>query len=198
MHNLKLNQNIVSEEEAIDALKTIIRYIGDDPDREGLIETPKRVLKAYQEYFSGYKSDSAQVLAKTFSGLANYDEMVIVKDIDIYSHCEHHMVPFHGHAHVAYIPSDKVVGLSKLSRVVQVYAKRLQTQEMLNMQIAKAIENALNPEGVAVIIHAKHGCMTSRGVSNPKAETVTAYYTGVLKTDNQKREELLRIIRLGG
>lgn len=194
MHNLKLNQHGVTEKDAIEALKTIIRYIGDNPEREGLLETPKRVLKAYHEYFSGYHEDSAQVLAKTFSGLASYDEMVIVKDIDVYSHCEHHMVPFYGSAHVAYIPNDKVVGLSKLSRVVQVYAKRLQTQEMLTMQVATAIEKALNPKGVAVIISAKHGCMNSRGVGNPDAATVTSYYTGILKTDAEKRKELYTLI----
>ena len=186
------NKAQVSEEKAEQAIKTIIQYIGEDPDREGLKSTPKRVIKAFREYFKGYKLDPNQYLLKTFSDVEGYDDMVIEKNISIQSHCEHHMAPIIGVAHVAYIPSDKVVGLSKLARVVEVFSKRLQTQERLTMQIAKTIMELLKPRGVAVTIDAEHQCMTSRGVKKENTSTVTNYFLGAFKDDLSFQNRYLR------
>jgi GTP cyclohydrolase I len=184
----------VSEEKAEQAIKTIIQYIGEDPEREGLKSTPKRVIKAFREYFKGYKLDPNQYLLKTFSDVEGYDDMVIEKNISIQSHCEHHMAPIIGVAHVAYIPSDKVVGLSKLARVVEVFSKRLQTQERLTTQIAKTIMEVLKPRGVAVTIDAEHQCMTSRGVKKENTTTVTNYFLGAFKDDLSFQNRYLRYI----
>ena len=184
----------VSEEKAEQAIKTIIQYIGEDPEREGLKSTPKRVIKAFKEYFKGYKLDPNQYLLKTFSDVEGYDDMVIEKNISIQSHCEHHMAPIIGVAHVAYIPSDKVVGLSKLARVVEVFSKRLQTQERLTTQIAKTIMEVLKPRGVAVTIDAEHQCMTSRGVKKENTTTVTNYFLGAFKDDLSFQNRYLRYI----
>ena len=173
----------VSDERAEEAVRTIIQWIGEDPKREGLASTPKRVIKAFKEYFKGYKENPDQYLSKTFTEVEGYDDMVIEKNISIQSHCEHHMAPITGVAHVAYIPSSKVVGLSKLARVVEVFAKRLQTQERLTMQIAKTIMDVLQPRGVAVTIDAAHQCMTTRGVKKEKTTTITNYFLGAFKDD---------------
>jgi len=184
----------VSDKEAEDAFRTILRWIGEDPTREGLIETPKRVTKAYKEYFQGYKKSTQEILSKTFGDVEGYDDMVIEKNITVESHCEHHMAPIIGVAHVAYIPKNKVVGLSKLARVVEVYSKRLQTQERLTMQIAKSIMEALDAKGVAVTIDASHQCMTMRGIKKERATTVTNYYLGQFKEDLNYQNRYLRFI----
>ncbi len=170
--NEKISQNI-SDKEAEEAFIKIIKWIGDDPSREGLLETPKRVMKAFREYFKGYNEDPKQVLEKTFGDVEGYDDMVVQKNISVHSHCEHHMAPIIGIAHVAYIPNQRIVGLSKLARVVEVFSKRLQTQERLTMQIAKTLMEALDAKGVAVSIDATHQCMTMRGVKKEQATTVT-------------------------
>ena len=187
------NQNI-SDQEAEEAIEILIRWIGEDPEREGLKSTPKRVVRAYKEYFQGYKEDPAKHLTKTFTEIEDYDDMIIEKDISIRSHCEHHMAPIIGVAHVAYIPSKKVVGLSKLARVVEAFSKRLQTQERLTMQIAKTIMHVLQPRGVAVTIDAAHQCMTSRGVKKEKTTTVTNYFLGAFKEDLSFQNRYLRYI----
>ena len=187
------NQNI-SDQEAEEAIEILIRWIGEDPEREGLKSTPKRVVRAYKEYFQGYKEDPAKHLTKTFTEIEDYDDMIIEKDISIRSHCEHHMAPIIGVAHIAYIPSKKVVGLSKLARVVEAYSKRLQTQERLTMQIAKTIMNVLQPRGVAVTIDAMHQCMTSRGIKKEKTTTVTNYFLGAFKEDLSFQNRYLRYI----
>jgi len=187
------NQNI-SDQEAEEAIEILIRWIGEDPEREGLKSTPKRVVRAYKEYFQGYKEDPAKHLTKTFTEIEDYDDMIIEKDISIRSHCEHHMAPIIGVAHVAYIPSKKVVGLSKLARVVEAFSKRLQTQERLTMQIAKTIMNVLQPRGVAVTIDAMHQCMTSRGIKKEKTTTVTNYFLGAFKEDLSFQNRYLRYI----
>tara|TARA_Y100000590_G_scaffold160109_1_gene183597 strand:+ start:2633 stop:3244 length:612 start_codon:yes stop_codon:yes gene_type:complete len=184
----------ISDERAEEAIKTIIQWIGEDPSREGLKSTPKRVLKAYKEYFSGYTQDANKFLSKTFTEVEGYDDMVIEKNISIQSHCEHHMAPIMGVAHVAYIPSHKVVGLSKLARVVEVFSKRLQTQERLTMQIAKTIMEVLQPRGVAVTIDASHQCMTNRGVKKENTTTVTNYFLGAFKDDLSFQNRYLRYI----
>ena len=173
----------ISDEQAEIAVRTIIQWIGENPDREGLLSTPKRVVKAFKEYFQGYKQDPNKYLSKTFTEVDGYDDMVIEKNISLQSHCEHHMAPIMGVAHVAYIPSKKVVGLSKLARVVEVFSKRLQTQERLTMQIAKTIMDVLQPRGVAVTIDAAHQCMTNRGIKKENATTVTNYLLGAIKAD---------------
>ncbi|HIF61430.1 MAG TPA: GTP cyclohydrolase I FolE [Candidatus Pelagibacter sp.] len=180
---LKKKKYEVSDQKAEEAIRTIIQWIGEDPEREGLLSTPKRVIKAFKEYFKGYSEDPNKYLSKTFTEVEGYDDMVIEKNISIQSHCEHHMAPIIGLAHVAYIPSDKVVGLSKLARVVEVFAKRLQTQERLTMQIAKTIMEVLKPRGVAVTIDAAHQCMTNRGVKKENTRTVTNYFLGAFKDD---------------
>ena len=178
-----LETSKVSDKEAEEAFIKILTWMGEDPNREGLLETPKRVIKAYKEFFSGYKEDATKVLEKTFGDVEGYDDMVIQKNISVQSHCEHHMVPIIGMAHVAYIPKDRVVGLSKLARVVDVFSKRLQTQERLTLQIAKSIMTALDAKGVAVTIDAAHQCMTTRGIKKERASTVTNYFLGQFKED---------------
>ena len=173
----------VSDKEAEEAFKTILTWIGEDPKREGLIETPRRVVKAFKEYFKGYHQDAKTELSKTFGDVEGYDDMVVEKNITLESHCEHHMAPIIGVAHVAYIPNKKVVGLSKLARTVEVFSKRLQTQERLTMQIATTLMSALDAKGVAVTIDAAHQCMTMRGIKKEKATTVTNYFLGSFKED---------------
>ena len=189
----KLEEKI-SKEEAKKAIQTILKYIGENPDREGLIETPKRVIKAFDEYFSGYAEDPQLYLEKTFGDVEGYDDMVIQKNISIQSHCEHHMAPIIGIAHVAYIPSEKVVGLSKLARVVEAYSRRLQTQERLTMQIANAINKGLRAHGTAVCIDAVHQCMTTRGVMKENATTVTNYFTGSFRDSQSLQQRFLSYV----
>ena len=184
----------ISDQKAEEAIQTLIQWIGENPKREGLKSTPQRVIKAYKEYFQGYQEDPAKYLTKTFTEVEGYDDMVIEKNISIRSHCEHHMAPIIGVVHLAYIPSKKVVGLSKLARVVEAFAKRLQTQERLTMQIAKTIMNVLQPRGVAVTIDAIHHCMTNRGVKKEKATTITNYFLGAFKEDLSFQNRYLRYI----
>ncbi len=183
-----------TEEQAKEAVRTLISWAGDDPEREGLIETPKRVINAYKEFFAGYFEDPNAILSKTFEEVAGYDEMVIVKNIKVESHCEHHMVPILGVAHVAYIPDKRVVGISKLARVIDVFGKRLQTQETMTAQVASCIQNALLPRGVAVVIDAQHQCMTTRGIKKSESATVTSRMLGVFRTDARTRSEFLNFI----
>ena len=187
-------RNSVTEEEVQEAVRTLITWAGDDPTREGLLDTPKRVLKAFNEFFSGYREDPDKILSKTFEEVAGYDEMVVIKDIRLESHCEHHMVPIIGTAHVAYIPEKRVVGISKLARIVDCYAKRLQTQETLTAQIAACIQRVLLPRGVAVVIDASHQCMTTRGVHKTSANTITSRMLGIFRTDARTRMEFLNFI----
>ena len=182
-----------SREEAEAAVRTLLAWAGDNPKREGLIDTPKRVVKAYEEWFSGYKEDPIQYLSRTFEDVQGYDDIVMLRDIDVESHCEHHVAPFMGKAYVAYMPTNAVVGISKLARVVEIYAKRLQTQETMTAQICDAINESLKPAGVAVMIDAKHMCMTTRGVHHPDVSTITTQFTGVFKTDRELRERFLRL-----
>jgi GTP cyclohydrolase I len=191
-----LDANTVSDKEAEAAFKTILTWLGEDPSREGLLETPKRVMKAYKEYFSGYKVDPSKILDKTFGDVDGYDDMVIQKNISIQSHCEHHMAPIIGKAHVAYIPNERVVGLSKLARVVEVFSKRLQTQERLTMQVAKTLMESLDAKGVAVTIDSTHQCMTMRGIKKEQASTVTNYYLGQFKEDLSYQNRYLRFISI--
>ena len=184
----------VSEKEVEEAFTKIIKWLGEDPSREGLKSTPKRLIKAYKEYFKGYSEDPAKILEKTFGDVQGYDDMVIQKNISIQSHCVHHMAPIIGVAHVAYIPNSRVVGLSKLARVVEVFSKRLQTQERLTMQIANALMEALNAKGVAVSIDATHQCMTTRGIKKEQATTITNYYLGKFKEDLGYQNRYLRFI----
>ena len=191
------NQNktdSISDKEAEEAFIKILQWIGEDPSREGLLETPKRVTKAFKEYFKGYKEDPKEILSKTFGDVNGYDDMVIQKNISVQSHCEHHMAPIIGVAHVAYIPKDRVVGLSKLARVVEVFSKRLQTQERLTMQIATTIMESLDAKGVAVSIDSTHQCMTMRGIKKEQATTVTNYYLGKFKEDLSYQNRYLRFI----
>ena len=189
-----IEANEVSDKEAEDAFKTILAWIGEDPSREGLLETPKRVVKAFKEYFSGYAQDAEQILDKTFGDVEGYDDMVVEKNISVASHCEHHMAPIVGTAHVAYIPNQRVVGLSKLARVVEVFSKRLQTQERLTMQVAQALMISLDAKGVAVTIDAAHQCMTMRGIKKENATTVTNYFLGKFKEDLSIQNRYLRFI----
>ena len=184
----------ISDKDAEEAFKTILAWMGEDPNREGLLETPKRVVKAFKEYFKGYIEDPAKILEKTFGDVQGYDDMVIQKNISVQSHCEHHMAPIIGVAHLAYIPNARVVGLSKLARVVEVFSKRLQTQERLTMQIANTLMEALDAKGVAVSIDAAHQCMTMRGIKKEQATTVTNYYTGQFKEDLSYQNRYLRFI----
>ena len=190
--NKNLDKKKISDKEAEEAFIKILTWMGEDPNREGLIETPKRVIKAYKEFFSGYNEDASKVLEKTFGDVEGYNDMVIQKNISVQSHCEHHMVPIIGWAHVAYIPNERVVGLSKLARVVDVFSKRLQTQKRLTMQIAKSIMTALDAKGVAVTIDAAHQCMTTRGIKKEKASTVTNYFLGQFKDDLSIQNRYLR------
>ena len=187
------NQKI-SDEMAEEAIKTIIEWVGEDPEREGLKSTPRRVIKAFKEYFQGYKEDPTEYLTKTFTEVEDYDDMVIEKNISIRSHCEHHIAPIIGVAHVAYIPSKKVVGLSKLARVVEAFSKRLQTQERLTMQIAKTIMDVLQPRGIAVTINASHQCMTIRGIKKENTTTITNQFLGAFKYDLSFQNRYLRYI----
>ena len=189
------NSKKISDKEAEEAFKTILSWMGEDPNREGLLETPKRVVKAFKEYFKGYKEDPIQVLDKTFGDVDGYDDMVIQKNISVQSHCEHHMAPILGTAHVAYMPAEKVVGLSKLARVVDLYSRRLQTQERLTMQIANSIFKGLKAHGSAVSIDAVHQCMTTRGVRKEEARTVTNYFTGVFRDSHNLQERFLHYIK---
>ena len=184
----------ISDKEAEDAFVKILRWMGEDPGREGLLETPKRVVKAFKEYFKGYKEDPAAILNKTFGDVDGYDDMVVQKNISVQSHCEHHMAPIIGVAHVAYIPKDRVVGLSKLARVVEVFSKRLQTQERLTMQIATTLMESLDAKGVAVTIDSTHQCMTMRGIKKEQATTVTNFYLGQFKEDLSYQNRYLRFI----
>ena len=193
-NNKVLETNKVSDNEAEEALKTILTWMGENPNREGLLETPKRVVKAFKEYFAGYTQDAEQILEKTFGDVEGYDDMVIEKNISVTSHCEHHMAPIVGTAHVAYIPNKRVVGLSKLARVVEVFSKRLQTQERLTMQIANALMTSLDAKGVAVTIDAAHQCMTMRGIKKENATTVTNYFLGQFKEDLSIQNRYLRFI----
>ena len=194
MFTVKKQKNQISDNKAEEAIRTIIQWIGEDPGREGLKSTPQRVIKAFKEYFSGYSEEPSKFLSKTFTEVEGYDDMVIEKNISIQSHCEHHMAAITGVAHVAYIPAKKVVGLSKLARVVDVFSKRLQTQERLTMQIAKTIMNVLQPRGVAVTIDASHQCMTNRGVKKENTTTVTNYFLGAFKDDLSFQNRYLRYI----
>ena len=184
-----------SREEAMEAVKTLISWAGDDPSREGLIETPKRVVKAYEEFFAGYGQDASKVLGKTFEDVNGYDDIVFLRDINIESHCEHHMVPIAGNAHVAYLPKDKVVGISKLARVIEIFAKRLQTQETMTMQIINTIDEALDPFGTAIMIDAKHQCMTTRGINKPNVSTVTTKFSGLFAEDSELRNRFMQLVK---
>ncbi len=182
-----------SRDEALAAVRTLLAWTGDDPTREGLLDTPKRVVDAFAEWFSGYEADPTKELSRTFEDVSGYDDIVMLRDIDVESHCEHHMAPFIGKAHVAYMPSDRVVGISKIARVVEIFAKRLQTQETMTAQIADAISGALDPRGVAVYIDAIHQCMTTRGVHHPNVSTITTRFTGVFRDSTELRERFLRL-----
>ncbi len=196
----KNNDNVIrfnpnpSREEAMRAVKTLIAWAGDNPDREGLIETPKRVVKAYEEFFEGYKIDPTEILSKTFEEVEGYDEMVLIKNIRLESHCEHHIVPILGKAHIAYMPKKRVVGISKIARLVDVFAKRLQIQETLTSQIAETLQSVLDPLGVAVLIDASHQCMTTRGVHKPESSTVTKKMTGIFKDDKILQSQFMELI----
>lgn len=187
-----------SRDEAEEAIRTLIRWAGDDPLREGLLQTPARVARAYTEFFSGYLSDPMEILATTFSEVDGYDEMVVLKDIRFESYCEHHMVPIIGRAHVAYLPDHRVVGISKLARLVDTYAKRLQIQEKMTVQIADALDTVLQPKGVGVILEAAHQCMSTRGVHKPGASLVTSRMLGAFREDPSTRREFLAIVSTGG
>ena len=185
-----------SEVEVLEAVRKLILWAGDDPDREGLIETPKRVAKAYKEFFSGYHDDPIEILSKTFEEVEGYDDAVIVRDIRVESHCEHHMVPIIGVAHVGYIPNNRVVGISKLARLVDAFGKRLQTQETMTAQIADTINEVLQPKGVAVVVDAGHGCMSTRGIHKTESSTITSRMLGIFREDNKTRKEFLDIVKL--
>jgi len=180
-----------TREEAMDAERTLIAWAGDDPRRPGLIDTPRRVVDAYGEWFDGYDADAAHELSRTFEDVQGYDDMVLLRDIEVESHCEHHMAPFLGKAYVAYIPTNKVVGISKLARVVEIFSKRLQTQETLTQQISRAINDSLHPAGSAILIDAEHQCMTTRGVHHRHVSTITTQFTGVFKTDLAMQERFI-------
>ena len=194
--NNKNQQNQISEKEAEEAFIKILKWMGEDPGREGLLETPKRVVKAFKEYFKGYRENPKEILNKTFGDVNGYDDMVVQKNISVQSHCEHHMAPIIGIAHVAYIPNARVVGLSKLARVVEVFSKRLQTQERLTMQVAKTLMESLDAKGVAVTIDSTHQCMTMRGIKKEQASTVTNYYLGQFKEDLSFQNRYLRFISI--
>ena len=186
-----------SREEAEAAVRTLIAYTGDNPDREGLLETPRRVVSAYEEVFRGYSESPAEVLDRTFSGMGTYDDFVLVRDIEFHSHCEHHMMPFSGRAHIAYRPVERVVGLSKLARLVDIFARRLQTQEHMNSQIASAINDILKPRGVAVMLEAEHMCMSVRGVEKPGSSTITSQFMGSFREDPQAQVRFITLVRAG-
>ena len=183
-----------SREEAEEAVRTLICWTGDDPDREGLIETPKRVVKAYEEFFEGYDMDPEEVLQKTFEEVQGYDDAVIVRNIRVESHCEHHIMPIIGVAHVGYIPNNRVVGISKLARVIEIFGKRLQTQETMTAQIADTIQKVLEPKGVAVVVDASHQCMTTRGIHKTESSTITSRMLGVFRDNPETRSEFMNLI----
>jgi GTP cyclohydrolase IA len=184
-----------SQAEAEAAVRTLIAWAGDDPDRAGMLDTPRRVVKAYREFFKGYDECPLEVLSRAFDDVAGYDDMVMLRDIEFNSHCEHHMVPFIGRAHVAYLPTDQVVGISKLARVVEVFARRLQTQETMTAQIALAIDRQLDPQGVAVMIEAVHQCMSLRGVNKRNVATITTKFTGQFKTNQVLQSRFIDLVR---
>ncbi len=184
-----------SKLEAEDAVRTLLKWIGEDPEREGLRDTPARVAKAYGELFGGYEHMPEDVLARTFEEVAGYNDLVLVKDIPFFSHCEHHMVPFFGKAHVAYLPSGRVLGLSKIARLLDLYARRLQTQEALTAQVARALDDVVRPRGVAVMIEAEHMCMVMRGVRKPGAVTMTMNFTGLFETDAAHQARFMTLVR---
>jgi len=184
-----------TQKEAEDAVRVLLRWAGDDPQREGLLDTPKRVAKAYRELFSGYDLAAEDVLGRTFEEVAGYDDIVLVKDIPFFSHCEHHMVPIIGKAHVAYLPNGRVLGLSKIARVVEIFGRRLQTQETMTAQIAKSIDETLNPRGVAVMIEAEHMCMAMRGIQKQGSTTLTTTFTGAFKTEPAEQVRFMTMIR---
>jgi GTP cyclohydrolase I len=186
-----------TRDEAMAAVRTLLAWAGDDPRRAGLLDTPQRVVNAYEEWFQGYAADPAEELLRTFDEVEGYDDLVMLRDIDVESHCEHHMAPFLGKAYVAYQPTDRVVGISKLARVVEIFSKRLQNQEKLTAQVALAIESALKPAGVAVLIDAEHQCMTTRGLRHKHVSTITTQFTGVFKTDRMLQERFLRFTQRG-
>lgn len=188
--------NRPSKEEAKRAVETLIRWAGDDPDREGLLDTPERVIKAYEEFFAGYGKDAAAELLKTFEDIQGFDDMVVVRDIDFVSHCEHHMVPIIGKAHVAYWPTHKVVGISKLARIVDIFARRLISQENMTRNIVEVIDNTLVPKGVAVMIDANHQCMSTRGVNKATSRTVTSMFSGIFKEDRDVQQRFLDAVRV--
>ena len=183
-----------TREEAEAAVRTMLAWTGDNPDREGLVETPKRVVRAYEQFFAGYEMDPKTVLSKVFEEVEGYDEMVIVKDIRVESHCEHHIVPILGKAHVGYLPNKRIVGISKLARVVDIFGKRLQTQEVMTAQIANVINEVLEPKGVAVVMNAKHQCMTTRGVHKPESSTITSTMLGAFRENPDTRAEFMNLI----
>ena len=186
---------VPSKQEAMKAVKTLIAWAGDNPYREGLVDTPKRVVEAYEEFFEGYSMNPDEILSRTFEEVEGYDEMVLIKNIRVESHCEHHIVPILGTAHVAYLPNNKVVGISKLARLVDVFAKRLQTQETMTAQIADTIQRVLEPKGVAVLVDAAHQCMTTRGVHKTQSSTVTRRMLGVFRDDPHMRTEFMELIK---
>ena len=190
----KINKK-VTQEEAEKAVKVLIKWAGDNPNREGLKDTPKRVVNAYNEFFSGYQASPTEILSKTFDDVKGYDDIVMLKNISLHSHCEHHMVPIVGKVHLAYLPIKRVVGISKLARVVDIFAKRLQTQETMTQQIGETIQNALNPKGVAVYIEAYHQCMTTRGVSKPDVSTVTSCFLGEFRNNEKMEQKFLNLIK---
>ena len=190
----KIKSTKISENQALEAVKTLIRWTGDNPEREGLKETPKRVIRSYKDFFSGYNSDPREILSKKFKEVEGYDEIIILKNIRLESHCEHHMVPFIGTAHVGYLPRNKVVGLSKLARLVEAFAKRLQIQEKLTAQIANAIDEVLQPKGVGVIIEASHLCVATRGIHKPDSKMVTSRMLGTFRSDQATRKEFLDLV----
>ena len=183
-----------TREEAEAAVRTMLAWTGDNPDREGLVETPKRVVRAYEQFIAGYEMDPKEVLSKVFEEVEGYDEMVIVKDIRVESHCEHHIVPILGKAHVGYLPNKRIVGISKLARVVDIFGKRLQTQEVMTAQIANVINEVLEPKGVAVVMNAKHQCMTTRGVHKPESSTITSTMLGAFRENPDTRAEFMNLI----
>jgi GTP cyclohydrolase IA len=187
-----------SRAEAEDAVRTLIAYIGDNPAREGLLDTPKRVVSAFEELYSGYREYPVEVLDRTFTEMGTYDDLVLVRNIPFHSHCEHHMMPFYGRAHVAYMPIERVVGLSKLARLIDVYACRLQTQEHLTSQVVTAIDEVLKPRGVAVMVEAEHTCMSLRGVQKHGSSTVTTQFTGVFRDDPSQQVRFITLVRDGG
>ena len=184
-----------TREEALDAVATLIRWAGDDPKREGLLDTPDRVVRSYAEFFAGYAEDADGVLARTFEEVAGYQDMVMLRDIDLDSHCEHHMVPITGRAHIAYLPDRRIVGISKLARVLEIYARRLQTQEVLTAQVGDTIQRVLEPKGVAVMIEAQHQCMTTRGIKKRDVAMVTTHFTGVFRNDPRYEDRFRSMAR---